>query len=211
MLAFSLIRGVLRMSVENYALFALTGIVAWNWFQEGLTLSTNSITGNRELVMQPNFPLTLLPLVGVLTALVDFIVALPLLIIFTGIDGLSSAILAIPVVMIPQFLLILGIGFILAAFYVTYRDILHLLNVSLRLLFFLTPIFYDISVISGKMRNVFYLNPMTYVIDAYRSILINGEYPSFKPLLVLFVVALLIVWLGYLVFKRASARFIEEL
>ncbi|MBN1319116.1 MAG: ABC transporter permease [Anaerolineales bacterium] len=211
MLAFNLIRGAFRMSIENYALFALTGIVAWNWFQDGLMLSTNSITGNRELVTRPNFPLTLLPLVGVLTALVDLLVAIPLLLIFVGIEGMTGALLTLPLVMIPQFFLILGIGYILAALNVTYRDINHLAGVSLRLLFFLTPIFYDANAIPGKLRMVFYVNPMAYFINAYRTILVQGEYPEFFPLIILFIAALLIVLLGYTIFNRASMRFIEEL
>jgi lipopolysaccharide transport system permease protein len=211
MFAFTLIRGALKMSIENYALFALSGIVAWNWFQEGLMLATNSITNNRELVTQPNFPLSLLPLVGVLTALVDFMVALPLLFLFIGVEGMSSNLLAIPLVMVPHFFIILGVGFVLAALNVTYRDINHLLGVSLRLLFFLTPIFYDANSISGKLKLFFYVNPMVYIIDAYRSILIDGEFPDLVPLLIILLLALGIAGIGYAIFNRASLRFVEEL
>jgi lipopolysaccharide transport system permease protein len=79
------------------------------------------------------------------------------------------------------------------------------------LLFYLTPVFYDASIVSGRFQTLYQLNPILHLISAYRAILIQGDLPDFGALLALGALGGLLLWLGHTVFTRASYRFVEEL
>jgi lipopolysaccharide transport system permease protein len=203
----------LRLEIPNYVSFAFTGVLAYDWFQSGLFLATVCITDGRDLIKRPGFPAAILPVSTVTTSMIHFLLALPILLLFVVIDigRLTAAIAALPVVIVLEFLLILGLAYLTAALQVTFRDTQHLLGILLRLLFFLTPVFYDASVIPESYQALYRLNPMAQLITAYRTILLEGQLPPFFSLLTLGVVSMGLFWVGYTVFQRASDRFVEEL
>jgi len=213
LLIFIFIRGALRIDVPNYPLFLIIGILAWNWFREGISQSINSITGNRDLIKRPDFPLALLPVVAVITPLLDMLMGTPILIVLLiGSDvQLGPSLLALPLVMAIQFIVVLGIGYFLATVNVRFRDTQQLSRVGLRLFFFLTPIFYDGSRIPTALQPVYNLNPLLHLLDAYRAILMDGAWPEWQPLLLVGLGGLLSVWLARAYFIRESYRFVEEL
>ena len=206
-------RRVLSLDIPNYPSFVYTGLLAWSWFQSALLLTTGAITGNRELVRRPGFPTAILPVVTVVTNLIHFLLALPVLLLFLVLGGgrLTSAILTLPLVILLQFLLILGLGYLVATVHVTFRDTQHLLGISLSLLFYLTPVFYDANAVPARYQTLYRLNPMFHLITAYRTILIQGNLPNLRALLALGVLTVALLWLGHTVFTRASYRFVEEL
>jgi lipopolysaccharide transport system permease protein len=204
---------VLSLDIPNYPSFVFTGVLAWNWFQSAVITTTGAITGNRELVKRPGFPTAILPVVTVTTNLIHFLLALPVPLLFFLLGGgrLTGVILALPFVIMLQFLLILGLGYLVATVQVTFRDTQHLLGVFLMLLFYLTPVFYDASVVPERYQTFYRLNPMFHLITAYRAILIQGNLPDLRVLLALGVFGGVLLWLGHTVFTRASYRFVEEL
>jgi len=208
-----LFRRVLSLNIPNYPSFVFTGVLAWSWFQSALLMATGAITGNRELIRRPGFPAAILPVVTVTANLIHFLLALPVLLLFLVLGGgrLTSAILTLPFVIVLQFLLILGLGYLVATVQVTFRDTQHLLGVFLMLLFYLTPVFYDASMIPARYQTLYHLNPMLHLITAYRAILIQGNLPDLRVLLALGVLGGVLLWLGHTVFTRASYHFVEEL
>ncbi len=206
-------RRVLALDIPSYPSFVFTGVLAWNWLHTALFLATSAITDNRELVRRPGFPAAILPVVTVTTNLIHFLLALPVLMIFLVLSGgrPTSAILALPLVILLQFLLILGLGYLVATVHVTFRDTQHLLGMFLRLLFYLTPVFYDASMVPARYQALYHLNPMFHLITAYRAILIQGNLPDLRALLALGLLVAVSLWLGHTVFTRASYRFVEEL
>jgi lipopolysaccharide transport system permease protein len=214
MLVFTFLsRGVLSLDIPNYPSFVFTGVLAWNWFQGALFLTAGAITGNRELIRRPGFPTAILPVATVATHLIHFLLALPILLLFLAFGGgrLTSAILVLPLVIVLQFLLILGLGYLVATVHVTFRDTQHILGVFLMLLFYLTPVFYDASILPARYQAFYRLNPMVHLVTAYRAILIQGDLPDSGALLTLAVSVGVLLWLGYMVFRQASTRFVEEL
>jgi lipopolysaccharide transport system permease protein len=208
-----LFRLVLRLDIPNYPSFVFTGVLAWNWFQAALVLATGAITDNRELIKRPGFPAAVLPVVTVTTNLIHFLLALPILLLFIVLGGgrLTSAVLMLPLVILLQFLLVLSLGYLVATFHVTFRDTQHLLSVFLMLLFYLTPVFYDASILPTRYQTLYNLNPMVHLISAYRTILLQGSLPDLRVLLMLGVVVGGLLWLGHAVFTRTSYCFVEEL
>ncbi len=206
-------RRVLSLDIPNYPSFVFTGVLAWSWFQSAVITTTGAITGNRELVKRPGFPTAILPVVTVTANLIHFLLALPVPLLFLVLGGgrLTGAILTLPFVIMLQFLLILGLGYLVATVHVTFRDTQHLLGVFLMLLFYLTPVFYDASIVPARYQIFYRLNPMFHLITAYRAILIQGNLPDLRALLTLGVLVGVLLWLGHTVFTRASYRFVEEL
>ncbi len=214
MLAFNLLGAFLKFDIPNYPLFILTGIVPWNWFQDGLLTSAVAITGHSAFVKQPGVPPAVLVLTDVIITMADFLVAMPLLFAFLIYNDIypTWTSLLLPLIVVPQFLLILGLGLIVAALNVSFRDVRHLLDVGLRLLFFLTPVFYDPGeMISGKFQLLYQLNPMVHLCHAYRSVLIEGVAPDAATVLLLWAASLATLVVGYALFSRASHRFATEL
>jgi lipopolysaccharide transport system permease protein len=204
---------VIRLEIPNYPLFVFSGVLAWNWTREGLLRSANAITSNRDLIRQPGFPLGLLPVVALSTPLIDLLIALPILVLFVvfGDGKLTMAILWLPLIIVLQFLLLQGLGYLVAAAQVLFRDTSHLLGVILMLGFYLTPIFYDTQNVPSGFRALTALNPLAYVVAAYRSVIMRRQVPDLRVLFGLAMLGTLLCWIGRRVFERASHQFAEEL
>jgi len=203
---------MLPMNITHYASFLLTGVLSWNWFQSSLVFATGAIVDNRELVRRPGFPVAVLPIVTVTAHLVHFVLALPILLlcVFLELGSVGVSMTALPIVIVLQFLLTLSLAYAVATFHVPFRDTQYLLGVLLQLLFFLTPIFYDASGIPERYRWPLSLNPMTYLVDAYRAILVAGRFPDWRALCVLGVCSMGLLLLTYTLFMRARYRFVED-
>lgn len=206
-------RLVLPLNIPNYTSFLFTGLLAWNWFQTALYTAAGSIVDGRELVKRPGFPVAVLPAVTVSVSFLHFLLALPILLVFLLFSGipLTAAALILPGVYLIQFLLTLGPAYLLATIHVRFRDTQYLLGVFLLLGFYLSPVFYDAAVIPERFQWLYSLNPMAILIDAYRQALIYGQLPRLPLLAALGIFSLVLFWVGYRVFQRASARFPEEL
>jgi lipopolysaccharide transport system permease protein len=133
--------------------------------------------------------------------------------LFLALDGshITSAMLALPLVIALQFICTLSLAYFMATFHVAFRDMQYLLGVLLQLLFYVSPIFYEASTIPARYQTLYRLNPMVHLVDAYRAILMHGVLPeSLWPLLILGLLASGLLLVGYQHFTRISYRFVEE-
>ncbi len=206
-------RSVLQVKIPQYASFAFSGLLIWTWTQSALFQATGLITSNRALIRQPGFPIAALPIITVTTGLIHFLLALPVLLIFLAIDGISwsASILLLPILLAFQFILTVSFAYPLAALNVTFRDTQHTLGVLLQLMFYLLPIFYSVEQVPSSLQLVYHINPMVILLEAYRTILIQGKFPDWPLLLLLGVISGLLLPIGYRIFKRQSQRFVEEI
>ncbi len=206
-------RFILPLDIPNYTVFLFSGLLPWNWFSGALYGAAEAMTGSRELVRRPGFPPAVLPVVTVTSHLVHFALALPVLFVFLWAGGvrLTWAVLALPAILLLQFVLTLSLGYLLAAVHVTFRDTQYLLNIALMLGFYLTPVFYDPGAIPGRFHLIFQLNPMSHLIGAYRAVLLEGRLPDLAALALVGVISAALLLAGYRYFTRASDRFVEEL
>jgi ABC-2 type transport system permease protein len=144
---------VLRVQTENYPYFLLAALLPWTFFSSSFTASTQSITGNANLIRKVYFPREILPIATVLFAfsqlLLALVVFLPALVLVSGVRIHSTALLFAPVLLL-HLLFTLGLAFILSTCTVFSRDIAHLTEVALVLFFWLTPIVYPVSMVPPK-------------------------------------------------------------
>ena len=206
-------RSVIPVNIPQFSSFAFSGLLIWTWSQTALFQATGLITSNKALIRQPNFPTAILPVVTTMTGLIHFLLALPVLIIFLAVDGIrpSSTLFLLPLLMVIQFVLTVGLAYPLAALNVTFRDTQHTLGVILQMLFYLTPIFYDLNSVPKEFQPFYQLNPMVPLLGAYRAILLKGTQPDWQALLIVSLMVAVILPLGLAIFRRQSNTFVEEL
>jgi lipopolysaccharide transport system permease protein len=206
-------RIVLPLDIPNYTSFLFAGILVYGWFQLSLFFASNAIVGNRDLLKQPGFPPAILPVAIVTSNLLHFLLALPILLLFLAISGIrpTMTMMALPLLITVQFIMTLGLAYLVAAVHVRFRDTQYLLKVLLQLLFYLSPVFYSANDVPARFQPLYRLNPMVFLIDAYRAILIRSEFPDPVSLFILTTISLCLLLAGFAVFKRASHHFVEEL
>lgn len=206
-------RYIFNIQIDSYLSFLFTGILVWNWLQSSLLACATCVVDNATLLRRPGFPAPILPLVAVTTQWVQFLFAVPILLVAASFDGepWTPALFALPLLMLLQFVFTLGIGYFVAMLHVVYRDTRHLLDVALMLAFYLTPVFYDGRTVPEPFVRAFRLNPMLHFLEAYRDVAVLGAWPDPATIGRLAIWALLAGALGYWSFRRKRHEFVEEL
>jgi ABC-type polysaccharide/polyol phosphate export permease len=197
-----------------FPVFLLCGILPWNWCSAAVMAGIGSIVGNAHLIKKVYFPWELLPVAIVLSNMVHFFLALPILLLMMIVFGapFTPWIALLPVLMVIQLLFLVGLALLLSCLNVFLRDTQSIMEVLISLWFFLTPVFYRVADVSGDWAAWLYLlNPMASLVTAYRSILYDGQAPDLFFLTVTAVTALLVLLAGYLFFVHNSPVFAEEL
>ncbi len=203
---------VVPLGVEDYGLFLLTGILAWSGFSRGLAAATDSLEANRSLVLRPGFPTLLLPLVAVLVALVDQLLALPILLgALAATRGLEPSALLLPALLAIQLALATGLAWILAPLQVHLRDTRHLVAIALSLGFWITPIFYTPRRLPDALGFLHDANPMAHLIEAQRAVLLHGVLPAPAPLAAVAGLACVLLAAGLACFLACRHSFAERL
>ena len=210
---FSTIMPNTTTGIQPYALFMFCGILPWTWFAASLSEATNSLIAGGNLIKKVLFPAEVLPIVSVLTNMVNFFLGLlilvPSLIYFHRLQ-LSFELLWFPVAVLVQLVFTLGLALVLSALTVHFRDIRDLLANILTLWFFATPIIYSWTQDNVKAyKSLFDLNPFTHLAISYQEILFFGPVGHWKWLLALGGVSVLLFLAGYWLFDRLRDSFSE--
>lgn len=195
---------------KPYAVFVFAGLLGWTYFSGSLASASMSLLVNAPMVSKIYFPRLLAPLSGILPGLLDFLVGLPVLAIVMAINGVTPtwALVTVPIWLLLLAALAFGLGCLLGAVMVTYRDVEHGLPYLLQLGLFATPIVYPSSLPTGTLAWVFHLNPVVAPIDGLRWALIGSDSPGVQDLLSLGIGAVLAT-VGVLYFCRAERRFAD--
>ncbi len=203
---------LMRGRIENYFLFLFNGLLPWIFFKTSVVMSSNSIVGNAGLIKKTYFPREILPIATVFENLVNFfmglLILIPALLIFG--DGINLMIFWLPVVILVQVVLNLGLALFFSAVTVYLRDMRHILEVLTMAMFYYTPILYTMDMIPERYQPFFKLNPMAPLIDAYRQVLFKKDIPDLGSLLWTFIFSLLILVSGMKVFKHLNRGFAEK-
>lgn len=200
-------------SYKDYTVFMVCGLIPWAYFTTVINRASFIMIENGNILKKVYFPRSILPLSLVTSETINFLVSCIIILAFIVIKGfgISKFILFFPLVLLIQYVLLLGIALIFSAVTVYMRDIQHFIGVVLQLLFYATPIVYSIDTIPENFRWILKWNPMTYIIEGYRVIFYNQTMPDLKSLGVLGIISIIILIVGYLLFNKLQKRFAEEL
>lgn len=198
-------------NVEHYTLFMFAGLLPWIWFSSGVIEATSAVTGGGSLVTKSVLPPQILPAVAVLTHLANFLFAVPLLLIFMYICGVTPGLemLTLPVVILVELTFVLGLGLALSALNVYYRDIQHILANLITLWFFLCPIIYPASNVPEKLRFTLWLNPVALFTEMYQGIFVDNSWPQWEILVLTGAISLITLIVGAMIFERYRDNFAE--
>jgi ABC-type polysaccharide/polyol phosphate export permease len=213
-LVYSLVFSVfLRFRVEHYAIFVFCGLLPWIWFSSSLAEGIPSIVTGSTMLTRVVFHAAVLPTVRVSSNLVNFLLSLPLLVIFLVATGfpIGFPLVALPALIVLQFFFTLGLVLLLSALNVFYRDVQHLVGNLLTLGFFLCPIIYPLHLVPERFRGLLYLNPMGLLVKGYQDVFYHYRLPEPDAFLVMGAFALGSLVIGFGVFDRYRHVFAEEI
>lgn len=204
---------VLRLGIDNYSVFLLSGLFPWQWFSGSISQTASSFSGNGGLLKKVRFPRIILPLSAVLFNTTQFLMTLPVLVIFVVLQGLDAHVewlLGVPILLVVQLLLIVGLGTLLGCLNVFFKDLAPMLEVTMVLMFYVTPIIYPIDKVPDRFQWLMNINPMAPLIEAWRDLFLFGTLPDFDiwPALLLTAVSLV---LGLIVFRKLEGHFADAL
>jgi len=175
---------IMQRGTPNYVQFLFVGLVPWRWLHTGVTHAANSILSERSLMQQVYLSKLVFPIITVLTDTFKFLVVFFLVLGFVWISGFapSAHYLALPVVLAIQFLLVSGLAAMFAGIAPLVPDVRIFLDNVVRLWFFLSGVFYDLDGFSDTAQQYLRLNPMAVILESYREILLEAQWPDFARL-----------------------------
>ena len=204
---------IMRVDIDKYYIYLFVGLIPWIFFASSIQVGAVSIMMNKDLIKKIYFPRIILPIVTTNSAFMNMfysMIVVLLTILVSGI-GFSKYMLLLPVVMVVQYILVLGMTFIFSALNVFFRDLEYILNIVLMAWFYMTPIVYSIDMVPTEYRGIFLINPMSSIIMFYREILYYKKAPDFSFFGNIVLYSIIMIFIGYFVFERLQKSFAEEL
>lgn len=214
MVVFSLFFGHLaKMPSDNipYPIFTFAALVPWTFFANGLNQSSNSLVGASNLITRVYFPRLIVPLAAVAAGLVDFFIALVVLLGMMVYYGLLPT---LNVIWLPSFVLLacvtaLGVGLWFSALSVTYRDVRYIVPFITQFWLFATPIAYPSSLLHQPWRTIYGLNPLVGVVEGFRWALLGANTAPGPIIVISACMALIILVTGAFYFRRVEKTFAD--
>jgi len=200
-------------SKVEFALLLFTGLFVFNVFSEVVSRAPGLIISNTNYVKKVVFPLEILPIVALGSALfqavISYVILLLAMLIFTGTFYWTA--LLFPIIILPLLLISLGLAWLLASLGVFIRDIGQIVSIVIPALMFMSPIFYPRTAIPEEFQLMYTLNPITYVVEDMRGAIVFGELPHWGILAIQCGIGLIIALIGYVWFKKTRKGFADVL
>lgn len=196
-----------------YALYLMSGILGWNLFSEVLNRSVNIFVENGNLIKKLSFPKITLPMVVVGSALVNNVLLFVAILVVFGLLGHfpTLSILWLPLVVLITLGIAAGLGLFLAVLNVFVRDIYQVMGIVLQFWFWLTPIVYMHNIIPDQYRKWLFMNPLAALIVGFQDILLYNRGPDLYSLIYPFVLAVVLLVLAFVMYKRGSEDMADAL
>lgn len=211
--AFRRIAGLQQGSLPDVVL-VLAAVLPWQFFSSALLETSNSLIGNTALISKVYFPRLIVPIAAVATAFADFVVTLGLLALLMAWYGITPAIelTALPLLIALAAALSLGLGLLLAALTVKYRDFRYAVPFLVQLWLFISPVAFETSQVPERWRPLYALNPLVGIIDGFRWAIFGGR-TAFEPATIVSAAAITLfsLLLGVWYFRRTERGFADAI
>lgn len=199
-----------RMDIENFPLYLLSGQLVFNFFSDSTTNSMSAVIGNASLIKKIYVPKYLFVISRVFSSFINLMASFTaLLLVMVAMRAeLHWTVLLIPIPLMLLVLFCLGIGLILSAITVKFRDIMHLYSVFTTALMYLTPVIYPMSMLPDWLRPIVRLNPITNILIMFRDVMLNNSLLDLKSFMLAVVEAMAALAVGLWVFYKNQDEFI---
>ena len=213
MLIFSVVFGTLAKMPSDgfpYPVFVYAALLPWTFFATAISTSGQSLVGSTNLVSKVYFPRLIIPLSSIGAGLIDLAIStgiLLLMMLWYGV-GWSVNLLAAPVLLMAVIFIALGVGTLLSALTVAYRDFTHLTPFIVQIWMYVTPVIFPVSLVPERWQWLLYLNPMTGLIEGFRSAFLGKAF-DMQGLGISFAIAVIIFVIGITYFEKVERRFAD--
>lgn len=197
----------------QFALVLFCGLTAFNLVGEVMNRATTLIASNTNYVKKVIFPLEMLPVVTMFSALFNCLISFGILVVAKAIiyKNVSPTLYLIFLNLIPLMVMAVGLGLLISAISVYLKDVGNFISVFVTILMYMSPVFFPLSAVPESFRAVCEANPMTYIIENFRNVVIYGKCLDWKFFGISCLVAVVIYWIGKVVFMRAKEGFADVL
>lgn len=205
---------VYHNGLPNYYIFLMTGMLPWTFFADSISAGTGAIVANSEMVKKIYFPREALVLSEVYAKMINMLLSFLVMAAFLAISGVgfSYHLILLPLIILSELLMAVGIAFFVSAVTVYLRDLEYIINIVLMAWIWGTPVMYAMdSVKQPVFHRLLELNPMSNVIEAYHSVLYYHRFPTVLNVVVPTVEGIVFLIIGYTVFEKLKKHFVEEL
>jgi len=199
--------------IEHYQVYLLSGIILWNFFSETTNSGMTSLQTKASLLNKVNFPRIIIPLSSALTNTITLFLNMIILSTFIAFSHVHVRYFAIFVLLtlFELIVLSLSISLFIGSFYLKFRDLAHIWGVFIQLGFWATPIIYPMDIVPAKFHIIFKLNPMARLIQNFRMVVITGEIPGVRNIVINFFMVFVFFVVGLYVFQKRQKYFAEWL
>ncbi|HJU89669.1 MAG TPA: ABC transporter permease [Gemmatimonadaceae bacterium] len=203
---------IIRLPVEQYWAFLLSGYFAWVFVMHTLGTSTFAISEQASIVKSVALPTEILVLSAVTSRLIELVAELMLVVLVLVVvrhGGIPISLVLLPVLVTILLLMTVGLALPAACLAVFFRDVQHAMPVALTMLAYISPVFYPVDLVPDRLRMLYMLNPIAGVLTLFHRVLYEGRFPSASHLFVVSLAAILIFVIGYAFFRRYRALLAE--
>ena len=205
---------ILKIKVENFPVYLLSGLVPWLFFSNSVSGSVNSLVGNAALIKSIYFPRAIYPLSVVLANLVNLLLSLviliPIILLFKL--NISYKALLLPFPLILLFLFTSGLALLFSCLHVYFRDMIYISGFIVRLWFYASPIFYSIEgIVSERFLALYLLNPLAVILMLFRTALMGLAPPNFRSVLIASLVCILIFAASLWIFIKKEDNMVKRI
>jgi lipopolysaccharide transport system permease protein len=204
---------VMKIEMEDYTLFLISGLFPWQWFSNSISVSPGVFLANASIIKKVNFPRNFIPLTIVIQDMIHFILSIPVIVLFLFIYHKSPSLswfYGIPFLLCIQLLMVYGISLIVSSINLFFRDMEKLTIILMTFVFYLTPIIYPEHMIPEKYKHLINLNPLAPLMISWRNLFLNGTL-EVTSLMVSVTYSVFAFMIGYLVYRKLSWKFAEVL
>lgn len=209
-------------AAESYPLFLITGIFAWMWTNSAISEATNALTGQARLITTMRMPREVFPIGRVTGRFAEYVAGLPILAVLAivyavlGKIEIGVSLLALPLAVLLQAALLVGVALLLSSLNVLMRDVERLMRLVTRVLFYATPIIYPLSLVRDSsmpewVKVVYEINPLVGIFQLHHAVWYPSEFPDARLLAFAFAGSLLMLVGGWWVFRRLEPAVLKEL
>ena len=199
-----------KFDVENFPVYLLSGQLIFNFFSESTTNAMSAILANSSLIKKIYVPKYLFVLSRVFSSTINLLAsftAMVCVMLAMRVD-LHYTVLLVPIPLLFIVMFSLGVGLLLSALTVKFRDIMHLYSVFVTALMYLTPVIYPMSILPMWLKPIVTLNPITNILEMFRAVMLYNSFPSIKSMFIAIVECIIVLAIGLYVFYKKQDEFI---
>lgn len=205
---------IFKVNIDKFYLYLIIGMMPWTFFNSSVAGGTTCIRAQSDMVKKIYFPREVIPIAYVTSAFVNMLFSFIIVfaaVLISGYGFYLQAMLYLPLIMLLEYLLALGIALIVSAVTVYFRDLEQIMSVIIMAWIYVTPIMYNMEYVPEQYRMLVVLNPMTPIVEVYHQILYYRILPTKSYLLLAAITSILTFLIGFVVFAKLDRNFAEEM